>query len=243
MPKRRVPKRGRCAPKGGHSRGGKLAKGLTKVLEDHEKRLQAVESRLNWTFSLPRQQPPAIKPGAKPKLARQDLFERRDRLSDCCGYHWPEFSWAIQPATSAADLRKRLGALNFSEYREEEAKRLIENCDALWEFTQSRRFHGDPRQVADAMAGVPELRWRTSFNVCQANPTRIPLHLRAEKDYLRRKFPERFLDLLAARTEREVLAALRKARTEDPLIADLKSRPEMVFQVLEEGLPRWAAKR
>ena len=219
-----------------------MAKGLTRVLQDHEKRLQAIESRLNWTFTIPRQPPPTIKPGAKLKIPRQVLFERRDRLSDFCGYHWPELSWAIQPAQSAADLREKLGALDFGAYREEEARHLIENCDALWEFTQSRRYHGDPRQVADAMAGVPELRWRTSFNVCQANRTRIPLHLRAERDYLMRKFPERFPDLVAATTKQEVLAILENTRTEDELIADLKSRPEMLFQILEEGMPRWAQK-
>ena len=51
---------------------------------------------------------------------------------------------------------------------------LTENIGTLWTFLMSGRYTGQPIQIANAIAGVPELSWRSSLDRGSKIPN--PLH-------------------------------------------------------------------
>lgn len=110
-------------------------------------------------------------------------------------------------------------------------------ADAIWKFVTSGRFHGNLRNLANAMAGVPEMSWRRSFDLCTANPPKppIPIHFRAYRDFLDRNFPERLCELESAQTPDDVAKILRKSRSKDPTYLALRAEPAKVLGWLREG--------
>ena len=52
-------------------------------------------------------------------------------------------------------------------------RQLKENLDMLWKFLNSGRYKGEPRQIANAMAGVPKIMWRTSLDVGTKHPSTL----------------------------------------------------------------------
>jgi hypothetical protein len=41
----------------------------------------------------------------------------------------------------------------------------------LWEFLNRDRYKGEPRQIANAMAGVPEMKCRSSLDLGTKHPS------------------------------------------------------------------------
>ena len=74
-------------------------------------------------------------------------------------------------------------------------------ADALGSFLASGRLHGNPRTLAPAMAGLPELGWKRSFDICSAHPYTTGHALQVYRDYMRRKFPDRLKELDKVQTE------------------------------------------
>ena len=105
-------------------------------------------------------------------------------------------------------------------------------------FLESGRFYGNPRNLAAAMAGLPELSWKRSFEICTAHPHKSGHMLPAYWDHMRRKFPDRLRELEAAKSPADVKIVLARLRTTDPVYVHLKENPERVKEWLEEGKPK-----
>jgi hypothetical protein len=107
----------------------------------------------------------------------------------------------------------------------------------LGNFLRSARFHGNPRNLAAAMAGLPELSWKRSFDICTKHPHKGGQMLQAYWDHMRRNFPDRLRELEAAKTALDVKIVLARSRTDDPLYLHLKENPDQVKGWLEAGKP------
>jgi hypothetical protein len=218
---------------------------LTQKLAALEKRMlrlenavQTLENDGGIVFAPAGSEFPPVRPGPKARWNRAKLLHERDKLYEWCSYHWPELSLIIRKARSQKQLQRDLETYNKSLWKSEHAEHLIANSDSLWEFTQTERFTGNPQQVANALAGVPQNAWRTSLNVCSDSPSRMGLNRRAYRDHLRRKFPERLRELLKAKSVEQIAASLDRARTKDAVIEMLRRMPEQVPEILHKGEPR-----
>src|SRR5580704_2376462 len=78
-----------------------------------------------------------------------------------------------------------------------------------------------PRGLCPRMAGVPEMSWKRSFDLCTANPPdpSIAMHYRAYRDFLQRNFPERLRELESAHTPDDVTKILRKVTEQRPCLS------------------------
>jgi hypothetical protein len=225
----------------GNSRGAKSLRVLTAQLKNLQERVARLEHGAGpFIFS---SAPEVIRGrlhgrrGPKPRWSPTDLLIERDKLHGWCSCIWPELSWIIRKARSQKQLERDLNRYNQAIWKSEHAQHLTAHVGALWEFTQSKRYTGEPRLIADALAGVPKLAWRTSFNHCGTHPT-IALYTRACRDRLKRKFPERLRELLKAKSTEEIVEILSRARTQDPVIQLMRSMPERVMDMLRDGEAR-----
>ncbi len=215
-----------------------------------EERLAAIEKRLAELEAVVRaggqfQFVPAAFPKARRRragLLDHELRSRRDNLYEYCSFHWPELTLVIAKAKSAEDLKAYLefGFTSTDTRYAEAAMRLITNASALFAFKRSGRYHGDPIQVANALAGIPELKWRTSWNRCSSIPPIIRAHPRSFRDRLRRRFTERFRELIRAKRPESILDILKRTRSDDEIIDMFRHLPDKVPEFLQEGSPRWS---
>lgn len=151
------------------------------------------------------------KSGPHPKISDEELWGNRDALVDWLEVHWlnlgPKLLSAMGPEQIMAALMPFAGP---ETSRGLLVKRLIDNAGALLSFLKSGRFRRKPpkravvqalnkswnderlmraaaklptRQIANAMAGVPELEWRTSFDRCSKTPSRLLVGKRTEDHY------------------------------------------------------------
>jgi hypothetical protein len=102
-------------------------------------------------------------------------------------------------------------------------------------FLKSGRYFENPKNLAAAMAGLPELSWKRSFDICCAHPYKTDHKIPAYRDYLRRNFPDRLRELDDAKTELDVEIVLARSRTDDPLFIHLRENPGRVKEWLEAG--------
>lgn len=183
--------------------------------------------------------PLPVKPemGRKRKLEQEELLKRRDVLSRWVEEAWPFLSVALRKAKNsdhalaavhAAKHRVPVVMLAASFYRAPE-----EQKEQLWEFLGSGRLSGNPRNLAGAMAGLPELSWKRSLDICQQNPCQFPLARQAWRDFMHRKFPVRLRELLEVATPEDAKAVLARSKTTDPTYLHLKKHPEEALLVLK----------
>ena len=209
------------------------AKRMISDLQERVLRLEA-ESFGTGAFVLG---PQPVKPGMgrKRKLEQEELLKRRDQLSNWVEQDWPFLSVELRKAKNSDDA---LAAIFASKergpavmqppfYREPEKHK-----EQLWEFLESGRLSGNPRNLAGAMAGLPELSWKRSLDICQQNPCLFPLAQQAWPDFMRRKFPDRLRELYAVATPADAKAVLARSKTTDPTYLHLKKHPEEALQVL-----------
>ena len=102
------------------------------------------------------------------------------------------------------------------------------------------RFHGNPRNLAAAMSGLPELSWKRSFERCSAHPYKTGHKIPSYWDHMRRKFPVRLRELEEAKTELDVKIVLARSRTDDAIYLHLKDNPDKVKEWLKLGKPSGA---
>jgi hypothetical protein len=210
------------------------AKKLISDLQDRVLRLEA-ESFGTGAFVLG---PPPVKPGMgrKRKLEPEELLKRRDLLSRWLEEDWPSLSVALRKAKNSNQALAAILAakervpfvMQPSFYRAPQKYK-----EQLWEFLESRRLAGNPRNLAGAMAGLPELSWKRSLDICQQNPCQFPLAQQAWRDFMRRKFPVRLRELLEAATPEDAKAVLARSKTMDPTYLHLKKHPEEALLVLK----------
>lgn len=136
--------------------------------------------------------------GPHKKIDDTELLLNRDNLLRWLEEHWPNIVKPLLAAKNPREVSALLRPLATSrEIRPEWQKRIIGHPATLYDFLQSDKFrikpprktvadalrlqHSEPRQraanrlptrqIANAMAGVPNLRWRTSLDKCSKNPS------------------------------------------------------------------------
>ena len=140
------------------------------------------------------------KPGIKEKIEDGELFNYRDGLTLWLEAYWPWLEDRLGQAGSAEEVGAILEAVSEEpDLRRNWQKRLIPNPGELFDFISNQRFRKTKlpkatvenaltlpvnddrrkraanqfpaRQIANAMAGVPDIGWRRSLDRCSANPS------------------------------------------------------------------------
>lgn len=218
---------------------------LTKLVLELSKRVTRLEKDASGygPFILPNfgTHPDKSSMGRKPKLAMQEVVKRRDGLALWIETNWrylsQELSKALNPKSAAHALAqaKESGAvvMHFVPFYSDPAR----FADEVWAFLKSKRYRGNPRNLAGAMAGLPELSWKRSLDIAQKNPVTTPMQPQAWRDHLRRRFPDRFRELRRAQTVEEVRAILRKSKSDDVTYCHMKKHPQEVFdRIVKPGI-------
>ncbi len=183
--------------------------------------------------------------GRRPKLHSGVLLERRVRLTAWLEQNWPRLSVVLRIAERSGSTSEAIATLaatdkeKFTSPYHSAFYEKPEQFEAeLRAFLKSGRFCGNPRNLAGAMAGLPELSWKRSFDICAEHPYKTDYKIPAYWDHMRRKFPERLRELEEAETTLNVEIVLARSRTEDPVYLHLRDNPEKVKEWLEAGKPK-----
>jgi hypothetical protein len=151
------------------------------------------------------------KPGPDKYIGDAELFRSRDGIVSWLEEVWPEIVQALfaaaNPREVAAVLKKVARPKNLQPPWQ---SRFLAHPAVLLNFLRSSRFKKRPpqktirdalnrpaedarrkraanrlptRQIANAMAGVPKLRWRTSLDRCSTNPCSYPIAINTDRHY------------------------------------------------------------
>ncbi len=140
------------------------------------------------------------KPGAKEKIGDDVLFHYRDGLVLWLEPVWPWLESRLLRRSTCEQVRAVLEAVAPEpDLRQDWQERLVQNAFALREFLWDERFRKTlpkttvtnaltlpldnekgrraanqlpTRQIANAMAGVPDIGWRRSLDRCSAQPSK-----------------------------------------------------------------------
>jgi hypothetical protein len=152
------------------------------------------------------------KPGVKERIEDGELFNYRDGLTRWLEAYWPWLEDRLVGAGSPEEVGAILEAVSEEpELRRNWQKRLIPNPAALFDFICSERFRKTKlpkatvkdaltlpvnddrrkraanqlpaRQVANAMAGVPDIGWRRSLDRCSVNPSGAYIEINTDLYY------------------------------------------------------------
>ncbi len=179
-------------------------------VQDLESRVAALE-RLCGPPQLDWAQKKKTKPGPAERIPEGRLLQLRDGLVTWLETVWPELGPRLLGATNEAGvvlaLQKNPNPTGVAQEYEE---RLLQNAAMLLEFLRSDKFRRKPskravkhaldllcidsrqataankfptRQIANAMAGVPELAWRTSLDYCGRSPAELAVAPELEQHY------------------------------------------------------------
>lgn len=150
------------------------------------------------------------KPGPKEKISDTWLFQDRDALIIWLEPFWPWLADRLV-ARTAAQVEAILEAIvREPSVRPGCQERMLQNASVLHEFLWSERFRKTvpkaaiadalklpskderqrraanrlpTRQIANAMAGVPDLAWRTSLDRCSGQPSTVRMAYNLEMYY------------------------------------------------------------
>ncbi len=159
------------------------------------------------------------------------LLEWRDHLIWFLESNWPQLKPAFVRINNQSQILTILKV--FAEKGHSEASFMMTHIESLWAFLKSGRFHGDPRQIANAMTGAGSMSWRRSFDICGRKAYRcaMSVHRHALPDYINRRFHDRYTRLRQAKTAEKVAAILKAVRSHDPEIRRLKRDPEDTLKI------------
>jgi len=170
---------------------------------------------------------PSLIPPAQ--LARQ-----RDELVNFIEVRWPDLRRHMRRPKSIEDLLLAIKNASPGAQTNWPYIHLTESIGVLWEFLNDKRYSGEPRQIAYAMAGVPDMTWRSSLNTCTKYPSALPINLPAFKDHIQRHNPELLRSLETTGATDQNLRKLAKHCDE---CRQLATQPKLVCRALEEGKP------
>lgn len=179
--------------------------------------------------------------GRRPKLEKEELLRRRHHVTSWIEQRWPNLSVGLRRARTSGEAIQAIiaargqGGYPFQPPFYDRAEEFEED---LWSFLQSGKFHENPRNLASAVAGLPELSWKRSFDICSCHPNQAGMAVEAYWDYMRRKFPDRLRELSDARTTEQVMLVLSRSRTKDRFYLHLKEHADKALQWLEVGKPK-----
>jgi hypothetical protein len=187
-------------------------------------------------------EPVTSKRGRPPLMPRARRDRQRDDLINFIEPRWPDLLRHMKPRKGLEHLLQTLKNVSPGAETTWPYLHLTGNIGSLWEFLQSGRYKGEPRQIAYAMAGVPEMTWRSSLDACTKHPSRLHINLPAFKDHIRRHNPELLRSLVVDSATEGNLRQLAKHCAECRRVA---ARPELVLRALVEGEPlivHWSEK-
>jgi hypothetical protein len=148
--------------------------------------------------------------GPQGKIDETELLQYRDNLVEWLEQHWPSIAKPLLAARNPRELAELFGKIAVEKnIRPEWQVRFAGHPDALFDFLRSEKFRRKPptktikdalrnvdpairqraanrlptRQIANAMAGVPELRWRTSSDKCSKSPSTFRVGYQADMYY------------------------------------------------------------
>ena len=142
----------------------------------------------------------------------------RDEIVQMLELYWPELAPLCSPKPDVDDLRRALSRvpLLMQGRHELPARQLLKHLPDLVRFLSTDRFRGDPRQIANAFAGVPTIGIWRSLKVCQAGPCQSPIGERAIRAYIERKHKRLYENLSADNSIVNFATALKRYRSRDP---------------------------
>jgi len=178
--------------------------------------------------------PEAKRPGRKPAHTPM-LIHNRDELVQMLEAYWPELEPLCSPKPNEAELKKVLTAIRpqFQDRHQIPARHLLKHLPELVKFLGGNRFRRDPRQMANALAGAPDIGTWRSLKVCQGQPCNAPLGTRAIRAYIRRKHPDLHGRLSADDSLVNFAAALRNYKTKDQNLQGLGA--QYLFAAWKQG--------
>jgi hypothetical protein len=158
--------------------------------------------------------PEKKRPGPKEKIEDLELFRYRDGLINWLERFWPWMADRLDAARTPGEIGAILEAVaNVPELRRDWELRLLQNTGALFEFLSDERFGKSlpkatvtdaltlpwrnerriraanqlpVRKIANAMAGVPDIAWRTSLDRCSERPSPTELAVNLDLHYRER---------------------------------------------------------
>jgi hypothetical protein len=156
---------------------------------------------------------PELEPLGTPKPDFKGLKQAFEAFADpgFCPTPWGTQVRPLPPGTvgnHTAAAKRLLLSKTFSELR-------------VFLTNQQRRFAANPRQLANAMAGCPELSFWTSLKRSQQIPFRFGINDRAMKSYIRRVHPRLYERISESSGLVEVATFWRKYRGKDQNISGL----------------------
>jgi len=189
----------------------------------------------------PAEQPlPNPKRGPRPKHGDW-LYNRRDELAGLLESYWPEIEPLCYPKVNPRELRQMLRKIEKFQGGtvRDNFTRLLHNFPQLIAFLESDRFRGDPLQIANAMAGVPQIGWWRSLKLCQKKrDTYIGISQRAVKAYVRRKHPRLYANLeLQPNDPIHFMLCMRNYRTREKNMWVYKKYPHQLLAAWESAKP------
>jgi hypothetical protein len=151
------------------------------------------------------------KPGPTEKISDEVLFHYRDGLVIWLEPVWPWMEDRLFRGSTCEHVRAILEAVAAEpDLRQDWQERLVQNAAGLHEFLWDERFRKTlpkatvtnaltlpsenekrwraanqlpPRQIANAMAGVPDIGWRRSLDRCFAQPSKTYVALNLDMFY------------------------------------------------------------
>ena len=118
--------------------------------------------------------------------------------------NWPEIEPLCGPKPDIRALRKIFSSFPIQEFGQigETAQKLLDRIDSLEIFLTApklrARFRDDPRVLAGALAGVPNVGLWRSLRFCPPRTCKLPINERAMRSYIKRKHPDVHRRLLAS---------------------------------------------
>jgi hypothetical protein len=149
-------------------------------------------------------------PGPEQKIDQTELLLRRDNLVNWLEEHWPKVVGPLLAAKNPPEVTAVLRTIAAAPGICPEWQSDFIECPAeLLDFLHSRKFRVKPptktvidalfsadsqkrkraanrlptRRVANAMAGVPKLKWRTSLDKCSRHPSSAMVGYKSAKHY------------------------------------------------------------
>src|SRR5260370_36983291 len=120
-------------------------------------------------------EPIAVKRGRRPRIPPDERARRRDDLVHFIELRWPDLVTHLKRRKSMESLLQALKNASPGAESNGPYLHLTEHIGALWEFLQSGRYKGEPRQIAYAMAGGPEKTLGSLFESCTKKTS--PVHI------------------------------------------------------------------
>jgi hypothetical protein len=185
-------------------------------------------------------------------ISDAELASRRDDLVRFLESNWPELQVLCVPKLNPVALKEALVAFatvasddpvaralegTVDDHRAA-ARRLVDDFSQLQFLLEKHqnRVAGDPRQIANAMAGSPDMGFWTSLKRCQRLPFRVGIHLRAMRAYIQRKHPRLYKVLSEPHSLPELAAFRSRYRTKDKVLVGFTAVD--LERIWVDGIPR-----